>query len=149
MSCTLSHPIPAKYDAATEKGHVTQLCTFLQGHHTMITVFNTNMPTNMPTNMMGEVRTYAFQQGTVAALACATSVFGFRMKALVAYDPIFLRNILMPFLKRRNNCLNVTWALNLMDYSLDKCIESSLFSNNQIKIKFPFLVCLDITPKSL
>ena len=57
----------------------------------MITVFTikftnmtTNMPTNMPTSMMGEVRTYAFQQGTVAALACATSVIGFRMKALVA-----------------------------------------------------------------
>ena len=135
----MSHPISAKYDAATEKGHVTQLCTFLQGHHTMITVFTTkftNMPTNMPTSMMGEVSTYAFQQGTVAALACATSVIGFRMKALVAYDPIFLRNVLMPFLKRRNNCLNVTWALNLMDYSLDKCIESSLFSNSQIKIKF-------------
>ena len=44
---------------------------------------------------------YAFQLGTVAALACATSVIGFRMKALVAYDPIFLRKVLMPFLKRR------------------------------------------------
>ena len=42
---------------------MTQLCTFLQGHHTMITVFTTKfttmpttMPTNMPTSMMGEVR---------------------------------------------------------------------------------------------
>ena len=41
----------------------------------------------------------------------------------------------------QNNCLNVTWVLNLMDYSLDKCIENSLFSNNQIKIKFA--ICLE------
>ena len=57
---------------------------------------------------------FAFQQGTVAALACATSVIGFRMKALVAYDPTFSEECThaVPKVSFQSNFLNVTWELN-------------------------------------
>ena len=113
MNCTLSHPIPAKYDAATEKGHVTQLCTFLQGRHTMITMFTTmsinmptnmpnNMPTNMPTSMMNRVKYVCLSTRYGGCVSLRHKCYWVWMKALVAYEPNFLlRNVLMAFLKRR------------------------------------------------